>query len=331
MQLLCGLVLGLVLQPPPPLARPSLPAASHAAALRRGRRCAAVRAAVQGGANDGEEIDWDKEAAALVARTQGPKANNRFYKALKAIPHPELVAEFAQTAPRDVQVAVRSTIGQLLGQLPPELAEQTITTTGKALGSLMFSMQMTGYMFRNAEYRRSLRQSLEAAEKPSSGGALARTGEADGTLPAVTGKITVRISEGMEAEVDAAAYMTELRSEVEGLRAELRAKEAEAEAEEGGPGGGLITYIQNLDREGAQELTSEVSEDVLEAMSQLVSSLLIDINVPYDTDAQVQAAATKLRELLITQLVAGYKLRELEVRDSLKDKFWGADGQSDAE
>ena len=143
----------------------------------------------------------------------------------------------------------------------------------------------------------------------------------------------MKITEGMEATVDAAAYMAELRSEVEDLREELAlAKRNAAEADEAA-GGGIIGYIQNLDREEAQSLTSDVSEDVYEAMGQLVSSILADIDVPdLDTDvseASVAATSAKLRELLITQLVSGYKLRELEVKDELKDKFWGVDGAGD--
>ena len=75
----------------------------------------------------------------------------------------------------------------------------------------MFTMQMTGYMFRNAEYRRSLSESLSAE------GERVQTAE----LPPVSGTVSVEIAQGMKAEVDAAAYMAELRSEVEGLRAQL--------------------------------------------------------------------------------------------------------------
>ena len=42
---------------------------------------------------------------------------------------------------------------------------------------------------------------------------------------------------------------------------------------------------------------------------------------------ELAASGKELRELLILQLVSGYKLRELEVRDGLKDRFWGADGE----
>ena len=68
--------------------------------------------------------------------------------------------------------------------------------------------QMTGYMFRNAEYRRSLVRSIDGADAPAA-------------LPAVQGTITVKIAEGLETQVDAQSYMAELRAEVEGLRSEL--------------------------------------------------------------------------------------------------------------
>ena len=135
---------------------------------------------------------------------------------------------------------------------------------------------MTGYMFRNAEYRRSLAQSLEAAALP----------EADAepvALPPIKGSVKVKIAEGMEAEVDAQAYMAELRSEVEGLRAELVAAKKDAADGEGSEED-LIRYIQGLGKEDQQELTSEISADVLEAMSQLVATILIDLNIDRDMD-----------------------------------------------
>jgi hypothetical protein len=257
-------------------------------------------------ANDGgePEVDWDKEAAALATPA------NPFFKAVKAIPVPELVGEFADSAPADVQQAVRFTIAKLLGNMPSEVAAITRVTSDKNIASLMFSMQMTGYMFRNAEYRRSLSDSLTAAE----GGGAAQT-----ALPAVSGTVSVEIAEGMKAEVDAAAYMAELRSEVEGLRAQLTvAKEKQA-----GAGLGMIQYVQGLPTEEAQQLTSQVSKEVLDAMGQLITSLLKEADV--QPDAVMETSDLKMRELLVWQLVTGYKLRELEVKEELKDKFWGAE------
>ena len=70
-----------------------------------------------------------------------------------------------------MQQAVRSTVVSLLGNLPPHVYDTSIASTGQNVASLMYSMQMTGYMFRSAEYRRSLMESLGAA------------GESSGLLP----------------------------------------------------------------------------------------------------------------------------------------------------
>ena len=141
-----------------------------------------VRAAVRAEslyANDGgdSEVDWDKEAAALA------KPANTFYKAIKAIPVQDLVSEFADSAPPDVQQAVRFTIAKLLGNMPSEVAAITRVTSDRNIASLMFSMQMTGYMFRSAEYRRSLMESLGAA------------GESSGLLPPEAGEDETREEE----------------------------------------------------------------------------------------------------------------------------------------
>ena len=110
---------------------------------------------------------------------------------------------------------------------------------------------------------------------------------------------------------------------VPGLRAELAKLQ-----DDGSDGGGelaLIEYIKGLSRDDQQELTSDVSPEVLEAMSQLVATILINLNI--EREQEMAAPSDKVRELLITQLVSGYKLRELQVKEELKDKFWGGDGK----
>ena len=285
-----------------PIARPPAVAVARSSAIR----------AQADFANDGEELDvnWDEEAKKLGDLA---KPMNQYYKELSSLEMTELVKEFAKTAPAEVQFAVKTTVASLLGQMPPAVGETSITTTGKNLATLMFNMQMTGYMFRNAEYRKSLVKSMDKS---------LGSGQASLTLPPVSGKINVNIA-GMKAEVDAAAYMAELRSEVEGLRAQLATTGTSDEESEVA----LIAYIQALDKEKQQELTRDVGADILEAMSQLVATILIDLNI--DREQETAAPLDKMRELLIWQLVSGYKLREMEVKEELKDKFWGADADKD--
>ena len=57
----------------------------------------------------------------------------------------------------------------------------------------------------------------------------------------------------------------------------------------------------------------QVSKDVLKAMQQLISSILTGTNVA-DKHALVKTPKVNMREVLIWQLICGYKLRELEVR-----------------
>ena len=275
--------------------------------------CRKVNVYAQGDfANDGaeDEVNWDEEAKKLDALA---KPMNRFYKAVSDIQLPELLKDFTTTAPEEVQAAVKVTVASLLGNMPPTIGDSAILTTGKSLATLMFNMQMTGYMLRNAQFKRSLVQSLEGRGSPSAN----RT-----ALPPVSGSISVKIAKGMEAQADASAYMAELRSEVEGLRAQLAKAKQKADA---GDEKQLIQYIQELGPAGQQELTQDVSPDVLEAMGQLVATILIDLNI--DREMEMAAPVSKVRELLVWQLVSGYKLRELEVKDELFNKFLGADGK----
>ena len=99
-------------------------------------------------------------------------------------------------------------------------------------------MQMTGYMFRSAEYRRSLLKSLDGDQ---SSPLLPSAEESGPGLPEVSGTIKVKLGGSMEAEVDAGAYMAELRKEVEVLRGELVAQR-QANEEQGG--GGLLAFVQ---------------------------------------------------------------------------------------
>jgi hypothetical protein len=200
----------------------------------------------------------------------------------------------------------------------------------------MYSMQMTGYMFRNAEYRRSLLETLESnggGNRPTvlTSGDAVEDPSAD--LPPVTGKIKVKLSEDFETEVDAAAYMAELRLEVQQLRGQLAdAKEdALATTGEGGVASGLLTYMQSLGRENVESLTSEVSQEVLDAMRILIESILSDAGVG-SGESFMETSGLKLKELLVWQLVSGYKLRELEAQQNL-NRLLDEDGnvEGDAE
>jgi len=236
---------------------------------------------------------------------------NRFVEAMQNISAPDLVRGFAETAPLEVQQAVRQTVVSLLGNLPPNVYDVNVMSTGQNVASLMYSMQMTGYMFRNAEYRRSLLNTLDGAESASS--LLSSGDDGDpGALPPITGKIKVKLSDSLETEVEASAYMAELRQEVSTLGSALASARSRALATQGG---GLLAYMQGLGRENVQSLTSSISPEVLEAMRVLIENILHEAGV--GGESFMETSGLKLRELLVWQLISGYKLRELEAKEEL--------------
>lgn len=79
-----------------------------------------------------------------------------------------MLLKFAQSAPRNVQEAAKSTIVTILGSLPNYALDAALITTSSKLANLLYQMQMTGYMFKNAEYRMSLTKSLKGETKQAS-------------------------------------------------------------------------------------------------------------------------------------------------------------------
>ncbi|WPT11577.1 hypothetical protein PSENEW3n2_00005079 [Picochlorum sp. SENEW3] len=65
--------------------------------------------------------------------------------------------------PKTSMVAIRQTISNLIGTLPPEYFEITISSREENLTQLMYSVLMTGYMFCNAHHRLELAKRLEVA------------------------------------------------------------------------------------------------------------------------------------------------------------------------
>jgi Protein of unknown function (DUF760) len=74
--------------------------------------------------------------------------NNPYIDIVSRISPSELISKFSSGAPSRVQTAVRNTILGLLGGLPKMTFDTTTVTTGQKLASLMFQLQMTGYMFK---------------------------------------------------------------------------------------------------------------------------------------------------------------------------------------
>jgi Protein of unknown function (DUF760) len=98
-------------------------------------------------------------SSALVANSVQPSpfpggltpealSQNPYLAVVTRLSPSDIISKFTSTAPPGVQNAVRSTILGLIGGLPKMAFETTTVTTGQKLASLMFQLQMTGYMFK---------------------------------------------------------------------------------------------------------------------------------------------------------------------------------------
>ena len=86
---------------------------------------------------------------------------NKYYKIIDSLSPNEMLLRFAKSAPPHVQSAAKSTIMNIFGSLPNYALDASLVTTNTKLANLLYQMQITGYMFKNAEYRMSLTKSLK--------------------------------------------------------------------------------------------------------------------------------------------------------------------------
>lgn len=280
-------------------------------------------------------------------------AKNPYMQVVSKLSPSELISKFTASASPRVQDAVRTTVLGLIGSLPKMAFDTTTITTGQRLASLMFQLQMTGYMLKNADYRLSLSQSLGVTNGATSSNLLLSGAADDLDLeedPIKSGKIKGKIKvryvgsnlfgsagrpsasedssgssssgEGVEIEVDAAAYMSELRSEVSKLKEELvQRKEEKEEALRKD----LLLYIRTLPAQELRSLTNTMSQDVLVCMKGLVQAVLGGIgDGKIGPNTVTEQSGEAMAQLCMWQLAVGYNLRELEVREEMKKSLMKA-------
>jgi len=248
---------------------------------------------------------------------------NPYFDVVMQIAPNELIRRFMMSSPPQVQSSVRTTILGLLGTMPQFAVETNILTTGAQLAQVMFQLQLTGYMFKNAEYRVSLSRSLDAiAALPDSAELDSALGRGEDTMPKPAGKISVTMNDGQTVQVDAAAYTQELRREIESLRADLERVEQEKKENKESD---LLAYIKSLPEDQMRDLTANMSPEVLEAMEKLVQVVVQSMGggEQVDSDTVVQQSGTAMGQLCMWQLVIGYNMRELEVKEELRKRFSG--------
>lgn len=132
----------------------------------------------------------------------------------------------------------------------------------------------------------------------------------------------MREADGMEIEVDAAAYMSELRDEVKRLKEELQeTRKAKDETVKND----LLLYIRTMPREELTSLTGTVSPEVLNAMKGLVNVVMSGIGEGrIEAETVTEQSGEAMAQLCMWQLVVGYNLRELEVREEMQAALGGS-------
>lgn len=113
---------------------------------------------------DQDSVDWGGEYATLKSRVTDSKQgivgpSRALFRVMTAESPNEAIMNFVSGASPQVVSAMSSAVTSLLGGLanPAGGVETIVKANGEKLGSLCFQLQMTGYMFRNAEYVLAIR------------------------------------------------------------------------------------------------------------------------------------------------------------------------------
>lgn len=223
---------------------------------------------------------------------------------------PEFMELFVKRAPKHVVDAMRHTVTNMIGTLPPQFFSVTVTSVAENLAQLMMSVLMTGYMFRNAQYRLELQQSLEQVALPEP---RHKKGDdqdyAPGTQKNVSGEVIRWNNISGPEKIDAKKYIELLEAEIEELNRQVGRKSANEQNE-------ILEYLKSLEPQNLKELTSTAGKDVAVAMNAFINRLL----AVSDTDPKqmktnvTETSATDLAKLLYWLMVVGYSIRNIEVR-----------------
>ncbi|MBW4496998.1 MAG: DUF760 domain-containing protein [Oscillatoria princeps RMCB-10] len=81
---------------------------------------------------------------------------------------PETVAQLSKPSSNEVFKVMERNIVEMLGALPPQHFNVTVTTSRENLGQLLASAMMNGYFLRNAEQRMAFEKSLQLEESGNS-------------------------------------------------------------------------------------------------------------------------------------------------------------------
>ncbi|GMP81838.1 hypothetical protein CsSME_00036414 [Camellia sinensis var. sinensis] len=220
---------------------------------------------------------------------------------------PEFMELFVKRAPQQVVEAMRQTVTNMIGTLPPQFFAVTVATVAENLAQLMYSVLMTGYMFRNAQYRLELQQSLEQVALPEVQDKKDVPDYAPGTQKKVSGEVIRWNNVSGPEKIDAMKYIELLEAEIEELNQQVGRKSANGQNE-------LLEYLKSLEPQNLKDLTSSAGEDVVLAMNTFIKRLLVVTDPGQMKTSVTETSAPELGKLLYWLMVVGYSIRNIEVR-----------------
>ncbi|UPQ98780.1 hypothetical protein HOP50_03g20860 [Chloropicon primus] len=277
---------------------------------RREERRTWVAVAAEGANGPGEEVQGKTPPERRVEEEE-----SFFLKFVQEV-KPRIMDQFTEQASPQVVDAMKQTISNMLGNLPAKYFDVTIKTVGENLAQLMLSVMMTGYMFRNAQYRMDVTHTL-ALPSPSSEEeeeATATEYAAGSQQIKVSGEVLRWHNEKGAEAVDAMEYIKQLEKELSLLREQVSMHE-EANLDRNY----LLEFLQKLEPSNIKEMTSGAGEEVLEAMNAFIKRL---VGTDYDSDElkgiESKSTSVEMARLLYWLLIVGYSLRTIEVKKELE-------------
>ncbi|KAJ9165872.1 hypothetical protein P3X46_020690 [Hevea brasiliensis] len=220
---------------------------------------------------------------------------------------PEFMELFVKRAPQQVVDAMRQTVTNMIGTLPSQFFAVTVTAVAENLAQLMYSVMMTGYMFKNAQYCLELQQSLEQVALPDVQDKKDLPDYAPATQKNLSGEVIRWNNVSGPEKIDAKKYIELLEAEIEELNHQVGGKSANGQNE-------LLEYLKSLEPQNLKELTSSAGEDVMLAMNTFIKRLLAVADPEEMKTSITETSAPELAKLLYWLMVVGYSIRNIEVR-----------------
>jgi len=229
----------------------------------------------------------------------------------------ELV-EFAKTAQKmmdptpfhnavtpEARSAMKFTISRMLGSVSHQFFDIRYSSLTEQCKTLMLSMQISGYMIKNAQDRMELATRIEWADDGF---------EKHAKTHHVQGDVIRWKVDGGPKSIPAVDYIATLENEIQEL------KERERKRFEHGDSHRLVDYMKELDNKRLEELANGASEEVLLSMHVCTEEFLgsDDPETGPMTCSLPQKEMFRLMEWLMT---FGYNLRCKEIQYEMERAF----------